>query len=465
MAKIYRNTRMNKREFLKLLALVLLGGNASACGGESHEGSITGSQRILVSGAGLAGLAAAKELKRAGHQVVVLEARDRIGGRIWTSNKWPDLPLDLGATWIHGVTGNPIAGLADQLGARRLATSYERTVIYNTNGQLLSEAEEAQLERVWKQMVDKLRKAQGSDADTSVRQAVALLEKNFANDPAALRFLNFCVSGNIEQEYAGSASRLSSHWYDSAKEFNGDDVLFAQGFKVIAEYLAQGVDVKLSQVVKEIRWQESELRVRTTANEFVADRVVITLPLGVLQHNDVRFVPDLPEEKRNAISKLGMGVLNKCYLRFAQAFWPHDMDWLEYVSAQHGEWTEWVSFQRAVQLPILLGFNAADRGREIEAWSDGQIVASAMETLKTIFGANIPHPIDYQITRWASDPFARGSYSYNAIGSTPKMRDALAKPLNGKLFFAGEATNRDYFGTAHGAYLSGLRVAKDVLST
>ena len=112
----------------------------------------------------------------------------------------------------------------------------------------------------------------------------------------------------------------------------------------------------------------------------------------------------------------------------------------------------------------MLGFNAADRGREIEAWSDGQIVESAMKTLKTVFGANIPQPIDYQITRWASDPFAKGSYSYNAIGSTPKMRYALANPLNGQLFFAGEATNRDYFGTAHGAYLSGLRAARDVLS-
>jgi monoamine oxidase len=455
---------MNKREFMKLLSLVLLGGGASACKDESNDVDRIASQRVLVIGAGLAGLAAGRELVRAGHQVTVLEARDRIGGRIWTSHQWHDLPLDLGATWIHGTTGNPLSDLADLLGAKRLSTSYERTVVYNTSGEELTGAKEAKLESVREQMSAALRKAQNSDPDTAVRQALASLERKYADDPEALRFLNFCVSASIEQEYAGSANRLSAHWYDNAREFDGDDVLFAQGFKVLTEYLSLGTDVRFSQMVQEIRWQESEVRVRTAHDEFVADRVVVTLPLGVLKNQDVRFVPQLPEEKRNAISKLGMGVLNKCYLRFEQAFWPEDMDWLEYVSANHGEWTEWVSFQRAVQKPILLGFNAADRGSEIEAMSDEQIVASAMETLKTVFGGDIPQPIDWQITRWASDPFARGSYSYHALGSTPRMRDALASSLSRRLFFAGEATSRHYFGTAHGAYLSGLQVARDVLS-
>lgn len=423
-----------------------------------------GRERVLVIGAGLAGLAAARVLTRAGHEVLVLEARDRIGGRIWTSNKWPDLPLDLGASWIHGVAGNPITELAEQVGAKRLVTSYARTATYNSNGQLLSKAEEAQLDSIRKQMLGRLRQAQNSNADVSIRQALALLEKKFAADPAALRLLNFCISGEIEQEYAGSASRLSTHWYDSGKEFGGEDVLFAQGFQVITKHLAQDLDIQLSQIVQEIRWQGPELRVRSTDKEFAAERVVVTLPLGVLQHHDVRFEPALPEAKQQAISTLGMGVLNKCYLRFAHAFWPDTVDWLEYIPQQHGEWTEWVSFQRAAQLPVLLGFNAAEHGREIEAWSDEKIVASAMATLQKIFGPNIPKPIDYQITRWASDAFARGSYSYHALNATPAMRSALAQPLNARLFFAGEASSKDYFGTAHGAYLSGLQAAKDVLA-
>lgn len=456
---------MHKREFLKLLTPVLLGGGTSAFGEGRNTGVPKGRRQVVVIGAGLAGLAAARELMRVGHQVVVLEARDRIGGRIWTSNRWPDLPLDLGATWIHGSTDNPLSDVSDASGARRLITSYERAVIYDTNGREISGGSEAKLDSVREEMFEALRKAQDSGADTSVRRALASLERRYADDPEALRYLNFCVSGSIEQEYAGDANRLSAHWYDNAKEFDGDDVLFVQGFKVLTEYLARGIDVRLSQVVREVRWQESEIRVRTAEREFAADQVVVTLPLGVLKNNDVRFVPGLPEEKRDAISTLGMGVLNKCYLRFAQAFWPDDMDWLGYVPAKHGEWTEWVSFQRAMKKPVLLGFNAADRGRAIETWPDEQIVASAMETLKTIFGTDIPQPIDWQITRWASDPFAGGSYSYHALGSTPGMRDTLGRALSTRLFFAGEATHRDCFGTAHGAFLSGLRVARDVLST
>jgi len=153
---------VSKREFLRLLGLVLLGGSARASGDAIKQAGLMGKERTLVIGAGLAGLAAARELKRHGHEVVVLEARDRLGGRIWTSNKWPEIPLDLGATWIHGVKGNPITGLADELKAIRLTTSYDRSMTYNSSGRLLTKPEEAQQESIRKRVLSMLHEAKES---------------------------------------------------------------------------------------------------------------------------------------------------------------------------------------------------------------------------------------------------------------------------------------------------------------
>jgi monoamine oxidase len=393
----------------------------------------------------------------------VLEARNRIGGRIWTSTQWADTPLDFGATWIHGTHGNPITVLADKIGANRLVTRYSNSIRYNTSGNPISSSEEQRMDDLREAVYQQLQNAQAQDTDTSIRVAISSLHNPFDASSEEYQFINFIVNSDMEQEYAGSAHDLSAYWYDSASEFSGEDAFFAEGYQVITEYLSNSLDIKLGQEVKQVHWQQlSEVRVITQNASITADHVIVTVPLGVLKTENIQFLPPLPPEKQNAINSLGMGVLNKCYLRFQTHFWPDDVDWIEYISADHGKWTEWISFKNAVDKPILLGFNAADQGKEIESWTDQQIVASAMETLKIIFGDAIPDPVGYQITRWASDPFALGSYSYNAVGSTPGMREVLAAPLNKQVHFAGEATERNYYATAHGAYLSGLRAAREI---
>jgi len=455
---------MQKRTFLKLLSLMLLSFSSHGNTNQTAINNKTSDKRkVLVIGAGLAGLTAAWKLQNQGYDVLLIEARQRIGGRIWTSTKWADIPLDLGATWIHGAKNNPLTDLADKAQAERLMTYYAKAETYNTDGQALSVSEEKQLNQLRKQIFKQLRKAQNREDDVSIKQALEPLLKRFSIGSDEYRFINFILSSDIEQEYSGSIEKLSTHWFDNDKDFRGNDVLFVQGFKVITEFLAQQLSIKLGETVKEIHWHQQPLRVITQKSEFLAEQVIITLPLGILQAKKIQFTPALPEKKQKAIQKIGVGVLNKCYLRFPNAFWSAKVDWIEHIAAQRGVWSEWVSFQRALHQPILLGFNAAERGREIEQWSDDKVVADAMKTLKMIYGENTLAPLDYQITRWASDPFALGSYSYNLVGASPGVRKIFAAPIDKKLFFAGEAAETHYFGTAHGAYLSGLRVAEEVL--
>ena len=453
---------MNQRDFFRLMAITSIGWQF-AHGKDKSLNTLTG-RRVVVIGSGLSGLAAARELQRNGANVVVLEARDRVGGRIWTSTKWQNLPFDMGATWIHGQRGNPLTQMADELGIPRVETSYDKSIVYSTSGAPLSVAHERELKQLSRQVSNIVRNAQKRDPDRSLLETVQPLLSKYKDTPVNLSLVQYSLSSEFEQEYAGSVERLSTHWFDDDEELHGGDVFFPQGFASVTDCLASGLKVARSQVVSAIHWDGAEVRIHTDQAEFRADHVIVTLPLGVLKAGSVQFKPDLPPGKKDAISKLGMGVVNKCYLRFDKVFWPKDADWLGFVSTHRGGWDTWVSFQRSVNLPVLLGFTAAERGREMESWNDQRIVNSAIETLRTSFGSKIPDPVDYQISRWASDPFAGGAYSYNALGSTPKMREELMKPIANRIFFAGEATSRKNFGTAHGAYLSGIQAARNVLS-
>ena len=451
---------LSRRDFAKLALIASGAALLLQCKGES----VSSAEKIIVVGAGMAGLSAARILHDKGHTVTLLEARDRIGGRVWTSREWPNAPVDMGASWIHRIEGNPITALAEAIDAKRKETDYENGILYDINGELLGDRGWAKVEKYEARVTEAISKASESEHDQSLESAIAEVIDMASLSTEEKQQLNLFLNYEIEQEWGADVSELSAKYINDDSEFGGDDVVFLNGYDELIKYVARELDIRKEHVVESIVYDEQGVSILTNQGKFEAERAIITLPLGVLQRGSVLFDPPLPSAKQEAIETLGFGVLNKVYLRFPDAFWQKCPEWIFYLSAERGEWSEWFNIHHYIEEPILLAFNAGRFGRAVEELSDDEMVAEAMAVLRKMYGHDIPDPNAWQITRWASDPFAFGSYSFPAIKASRQIREALAAPIANRLFFAGEATEPDYFSTVHGAYLSGQREADRILS-
>ena len=412
-------------------------------------------QNIVIIGAGMAGLAAATELHASGFDdVVVLEARDRIGGRIWTDTIGGNISIDLGASWIHGVDGNPISAIARENNIATHPTNYDNKVVhFHDAGKPPSSAMQA-LRRFWN-----LAEKQPDESLQSVYEQY--LTTRAIGDPDK-RYLEYLLNTIVEHEYAADVSDLSLESIEGGSAYNGYDVVFPGGYRQIVDTLADGVVIRLRQAVTEIDHAGTSIVLTTAAGAtFEATRVIVAVPLGVLKKGLMSFLPSLPLRKRSAIDCLEMGVLNKTCLLFDDVFWNKDVEFIGYVGAEKGHWAETLNLYPYTRQPILMMFNAGAYGAQIEQFSDREIVAQAVAALANMY-EDVPPPRDACITRWRSDQWTHGSYSYVPAGSSFERYAELGEPVDNKLFFAGEATQDDYPSTVHGAFLSGVRAARQI---
>lgn len=407
---------------------------------------------LAVVGAGMAGLAAARALMDLGADVTVYEARARIGGRIHTSNLWPDIPCDLGASWIHGLRGNPISALARAAGAGLVKTSYDSAASFLRGAQADSAID------AW----DWISAAQDSGADISLQDAITALPDYAKLSAGQRRDLRAALHREIEHEYGGDWGQISALWLDAGRAFRGGDALFPRGYGQIVDHVAKGLAIQTGAQVTHITARAGGVEVRFAGEQSIrADAAVVTLPLGVLQAGDVVFDPPLAPERQGAIAALGMGLYNKVFLRFDTDLDLPAVDWMENLDASDLRFSEWVNLAHVLDAPALLGFNAADTAREVEALDDATTLAAATDALRAMLGSAAPAPVDAQITRWGRDGFARGSYSFHAIGAKEGARaDLFGADWDGRIAFAGEAASADYPSTVHGAWLSGLQAVE-----
>ena len=427
----------------------------SGAGGAVESDSPRRNRSVMIVGAGVAGLAAAGELRANGFEdVVVLEARDRIGGRIWTDTIGGNIPIDLGASWIHGVDGNPISDIAAENDIATRPTDYDNEVVHFPG------VAEPRLPA--DEVLRRFRELAERRPDSSLQSAYEQYLATYAPGDRERRYLEYLLNTIIEHEYGADIGDLSLQSIEGGSAYAGEDVVFPGGYRQIIDTLADDAAVRLGQAVTEIDHSGAGV-VLTTASgaTFQAAAVIVTVPLGVLKKGRISFLPSLPPRKQRAIARLEMGVLNKTCLLFDEVFWDRDVELIGHVGARKGHWAETLNLYPYTGQPMLMMFNAGTYGARLERYSDRRIVEDAVAVLTDMYG-DAPAPRNARITRWNADQWTRGSYSYVPAGSSFEQYAVLGEPVDDKVFFAGEATHHEYPATVHGAFLSGVRAARQI---
>lgn len=434
----------------------------------------------IVVGAGIAGISACIELTRAGHRVLLLEARDRIGGRISTYRKG-GVCIDLGASWFHECETNELVPIAQRQG---IAT-YQHPVggtshCYSKAGfiNITPEAEEA-MERVLFAAQQEFKNA-SNDQDMSLRDfTLKKIEEVYKHESEARR-QHICQQVRWMELWHGvSWAQLSAKY--SANESEGGDLYVSGGYDKVVEHLFdqidhQLVDLQLNREVAKIH-KDNDKVVVTTKDEqtFVAPYAIVTLPMSVLKatHKEM-FSPSLPEDFRSLLDNSIFAALGKVAFVFSEPFWPQDEDHFMFLgsSIDPDDVTQWscptyvVNGSVVCGQPVLVFLTAPPFTQHVEK-NPSQVKAlfePLLKALRTDQSAPLPQPVDTVVTNWTQDPYALGSYSGTGVGQD--FMDSARPFIQGfdRVRFAGEHTTIEANGCAHGAFLTGKREAQHIIS-
>jgi len=452
---------MQRRKFIKHtttgLPLLFLTPTLLASCEKENENVNSNEKTVVVIGGGISGLAAAKKLKEKGFTVIVLEAQEKVGGRIRTDRSL-GVAFDEGASWIHGPIGNPITSLASIAGANTFLTSDDSVEVFNTNGIAYSDTVLTSTEKQFESALNTVRSA--GTQTKSFQTVFNSLYPTQAND----KLWKYMLSAYLEFDTGGDISKLSSKFFDDDEAYSGADVIITNGYDKVTDYLTTGLDIRLNTRVSSINYANAKVGITANGNKIEADYVVVSVPLGVLKNNAISFSPALPTNKINAISNTNIGNVNKFLLVWNTPFWDTKLQYIGYTPETKGKFNYFLNIKKFTPSNGLMTFAFGDYATVTESMADSQIISEIMLHLKGIYGNSIPNPSNFLRTKWGQNINSYGTYSYATNNSTSADFDTLANEVNNKVFFAGEHTEREYRGTVHGAYLSGIREADKIIN-
>lgn len=434
---------------------------------------------VIVVGAGLAGLAAARQLLAFGFKVVVLEGRKRCGGRVYTKKMeggGRSAAADLGGSVLTGTFGNPLGIVAKQLGLP-MHKIRDKCPLYRPDGSPVDPEVDKKVENTYNKFLDNsshLRASMGDVAmDISLGAALETLRQadGGVSTQEEMNLFNWHIA-NLEYANAGLSSRLSLAFWDQDDPYDmgGDHCFLPGGNGRLVQALAENVPIVYEKTVHTVRYGGDGVQVVVNGGQvYEGDMALCTVPLGVLKNGGVKFVPELPQRKLDSIKRLGFGLLNKVAMLFPHVFWSTDLDTFGHLTedpSHRGEFFLFYSYATVAGGPLLMALVAGEAAHNFQTTPPTDAVSSVLRILRGIYepqGVEVPDPLQSVCTRWGTDSFSLGSYSHVAVGASGDDYDILAESVgDGRLFFAGEATTRRYPATMHGAFITGVREAANI---
>ncbi|MEZ4713948.1 MAG: NAD(P)/FAD-dependent oxidoreductase [Caldilineaceae bacterium] len=414
----------------------------------------------LIIGAGAAGLAAGRKLFDAGQSILIVEARPRIGGRIWTDDAFADFPIDLGAEFIHG-EGAVTHELVAAAGFHTLDAPRKKKLQIGVDGALRTIA---QLPPALAATVQALFAAYDELAQhdwTARDQSLADYLRGRGFDAGAIGLADVLLA----QTCCASIERLSCA--DLAREMRVDhaglqEFHIREGYTALLQYYGHDLPIRLNTPVELIRWWADGVEVVANGEVLRAARGIITLPIGVLQSGTVHFEPPLPPAKAHSIAAFRMEPGTKLIYRFAAQLWDDDLVYACHTGLAARWWTP--GYGRA-NAHVLCCFVTAERARQIDAMPEAEALALGLAEIGPLLGQPDLAAACVQAKRicWAHEPFTGGAYAHIPPGAAD-ARVQLAQPVDNVLYFAGEATAHETNPqTVHGAIESGWRAARAVM--